>query len=97
MIEFEDSNKNNSDAKMIEILDVKLKKEENIPIKSEASTRDTSFNDSMDQMTSLIVTEKPITNKNANKKTPNRRGNTFMYFFDKNGSPLIVIGPHCKI
>ncbi len=31
-------------------------------------------------------------NKNYYKKI----GNTLALIFDKNGSPLIVIGPHCK-
>ena len=50
----------------------------------------------MEKMNSLIVKEKPVTNQYSNVKSKNRRGNTLMYFFDKNGSPKIVIGPHCK-
>ena len=50
----------------------------------------------MEKMNSLIVKEKPVTSQYSNVKSKNRRGNTVMYFFDKNGSPKIVIGPHCK-
>lgn len=41
----------------------------------------------------------PVNNRfnNKNKKISLRRyGNTFVCFFNKNGDPLIVIGPHCK-
>jgi hypothetical protein len=41
-----------------------------------------------------IQKEKPIeipTNNNINRK-----GNCFMFLYNKNGYPLIVIGPHCK-
>lgn len=39
----------------------------------------------------------PVNNRNNNKKINLRRyGNTFVCFFNKNGDPLIVIGPHCK-
>jgi hypothetical protein len=30
-------------------------------------------------------------------KNPRRLGNTFAFFYNKNGEPRIVIGPHCKI
>ena len=84
-----------SESKETELIEIKSKKDENSPMKSD--TNDSSFNDSMEQMNSLIVKEKPVTNKYSNIKSKDRRGNTFMYFFDKNGSPKIVIGPHCKI
>ena len=29
-------------------------------------------------------------------KNVNRKGNCWMFFYDKNDYPLIVIGPHCK-
>ena len=35
--------------------------------------------------------------KNNYKNIKMRRyGNTFTYFFNNNGDPRIVIGPHCK-
>ena len=83
-----------SESKETELIEIKSKKDENSPMKSD--TNDSSFNDSMEQMNSLIVKEKPVTNKYSNIKSKDRRGNTFMHFFDKNGSPKIVIGPHCK-
>ncbi len=86
----------NLDSKQTELIEVKSQKDENVPIKSDTSTSDSSFNDSMEKMNSLIVKEKPVTNQYSNIKSKNRRGNTVMYFFDKNGSPKIVIGPHCK-
>ena len=84
-----------SDTKKVELIDVKSKKDENEPIKNE-STQDSSFNDSMEQMNTLIIKEKPITNKYPNIKPKSREGNTKMYFLDKNGRPKIVIGPDCK-
>ena len=84
------------DSKETELIDVKSQKDENAPIKSDISTNNSSFSDSMEQMNTLIVKEKPVTNQYSNIKIKNRRGNTFMYFFDENGSPKIVIGPHCK-
>ena len=85
-----------SDSKEAELIDVKTNKDESDPIKSEISTNNSSFNDSMEQMNSLIVKEKPVTNQFTYIKPKNRKGNTSMYFFDQNGSPKIVIGPHCK-
>ena len=84
----------NLDPKKVTLIDIKPEKHENIPIKSEST--DTSFSDSMNQMNSLIVKEKPITNNNSSVIPKNRKGNTLQYFFNKNGSPLIVIGPDCK-
>ena len=86
----------NLDSKQVELIDVKSKKDEITPIKSDSSTDQSSLNDSMEHMNSLIVKEKPISNKYPNIKPKSREGNTIMYFFDKNGSPKIVIGPHCK-
>ena len=51
----------------------------------------------MDQMNSLIVKEKPVSNNYSSVLPKDRRGNTFQYLFDKEGSPLIVLGPDCKI
>ena len=34
--------------------------------------------------------------KFKNKEHYINKGNTLKYFFDKNGIPKIVIGPHCK-
>ena len=85
----------NIDSKKISLIDMKLQKEENIPIKSEST--DTSFSESMKQMDSLIVKEKPVTNKYSTILPKDRKGNTKQYFFNKEGSPLIVIGPDCKI
>lgn len=31
-----------------------------------------------------------------NKSKMKKYGNTFVFYFDKSGEPLIVIGPHCK-
>ena len=84
------------DTKKAELIDVTSKKDENMPIKNDESTQESSFNDSMEQMNSLIIKEKPIVNKYPNIKPKSRQGNTKMYFFDKNGSPKIVIGPDCK-
>jgi hypothetical protein len=88
----------NLDSKETELIEVKSQKDEQSPIKDDTSisTNNSSFNDSMEQMNSLIVKEKPVTNVYANIKTKSRTGNTCMFFFDQNGSPLIVIGPHCK-
>ncbi len=103
MKQIENYNNINLDSKETELIDVKSKKDEKDEqqslIKSNISTTSThnsSFNDSMEKMNSLIVKEKPVTNQYSNIKSKNRRGNTVMYFFDKNGSPKIVIGPHCK-
>ena len=96
MKDFDTYDNLNIDSKQTELIEVKPQKDENVPIKSDTSTSDSSFNDSMEKMNSLIVKEKPVTNQYSNVKSKNRRGNTLMYFFDKNGSPKIVIGPHCK-
>ena len=96
MKDFDTYDNLNIDSKQTELIEVKPQKDENVPIKSDASTSESSFNDSMEKMNSLIVKEKPVTNQYSNVKSKNRRGNTLMYFFDKNGSPKIVIGPHCK-
>ena len=37
-----------------------------------------------------------IIDKNNNKHKIKTFGNTFVFFLDKNGNPLIVIGPHCN-
>ena len=84
----------NIDSKKDILLDIKSQKDENIPIKSEST--DTSFSDSMDQMNSLIVKEKPVSNNYSSVIHKDRRGNTLQYLFDKEGSPLIVLGPDCK-
>ena len=84
----------NLDTKKDALIDIKSQTDENIPIKNDST--DTSFSDSMNQMNSLIVKEKPITNNNSSVIPKNRKGNTLQYFFNKNGSPLIVIGPDCK-
>ena len=84
----------NLDSKKDTLIDIKSQKDENIPFKNDST--DTSFSDSMAQMNSLIVKEKPIINNNSSVITKNRKGNTLQYFFDKEGSPLIVIGPDCK-
>lgn len=86
----------NSDSKEVELIDVKSKKEDNTSVKSDTNTNDSSFNDSMNQMNSLIVKEKPLSNQYSHVLPKNRQGNTCMYFFDEKGSPQIVIGPHCK-
>lgn len=96
MKDFDTYDNLNIDSKQTELIEVKPQKDENVPIKSDASTSESSFNDSMEKMNSLIVKEKPVTNQYSNIKSKDRRGNTLMYFFDKNGSPKIVIGPHCK-
>ena len=96
MKDFDTYDNLNLDSKQTELIEVKSQKDENVPIKSDTSTSDSSFNDSMEKMNSLIVKEKPVTSQYSNVKSKNRRGNTVMYFFDKNGSPKIVIGPHCK-
>ena len=83
-----------TDSKEAELIDINSQKDENMPIKNDSN--DKSFNDSMEQMNSLIVKEKPLTNKYSNIKAKNRKGNTYMFLFDKNGSPKIVIGLHCK-
>ena len=84
----------NFDSKKDALIEIKPEKEENIPIKSEST--DTSFSDSMDQMNSLIVKEKPVSNNYSSVIPKDRRGNTLQYLFDKEGSPLIVLGPDCK-
>jgi len=38
----------------------------------------------------------PQNNKYSNKTKLRRYGNTFVCLFNKNGDPLIVIGPHCN-
>ena len=85
-----------SDSKKAELIDVKTQKDENFPIKSESTNSDSSFSDSMDQMNSLIVKEKPVSKNYSSILPKSRKGNTFQYFFDKEGSPLIVLGPDCK-
>jgi hypothetical protein len=35
--------------------------------------------------------------KNLNNNKSKKYGNTFVFYFNKSGEPLIVIGPHCKI
>ena len=37
-----------------------------------------------------------IINKPKNKNKIKTYGNTFVFFLDENGDPLIVIGPHCN-
>ena len=84
----------NLDSKKDVLIDIKLEKEENTPIKSDST--DASFSDSMDQMNSLIVKEKPVSKNYSSVLPRDRRGNTYQYFFDKEGIPMIVIGPDCK-
>jgi hypothetical protein len=96
MIDFGNYESLKSDSKEVELIEVKSKKDENIPMKSDSSTSDNSFNDSMEQMNSLIVKEKPVTKKFTSIKYKNRNGNTFQYFINERGAPKIVIGPHCK-
>ena len=84
----------NLDPKKDALIDIKSQKDENIPIKSEST--DVSFSESMDQMNSLIVKEKPISKNYSSILPKDRRGNTFQFLFNKEGSPLIVIGPDCK-
>ena len=50
----------------------------------------------MDQMNSLVVKEKPISKNYSSVLPKNRKGNTLQYLFNKEGIPLIVIGPDCK-
>ncbi len=38
-----------------------------------------------------------ILNKSNNKNKVKTYGNTFVFMLDKNGDPLIVIGPHCNL
>lgn len=38
-----------------------------------------------------------ILNKSNNKNKVKTFGNTFAFMLDKNGDPLIVIGPHCNL
>ncbi len=37
-----------------------------------------------------------ITNKSSNKHRLKTYGNIYVFFLNKNGDPLIVIGPHCN-
>ncbi len=84
----------NLDTKKDALIDIKSQTDENIPIKNDST--DTSLSDSMDQMNSLIVKEKPVSNNYSSVIPKDRRGNTLQYLFDKEGSPLIVLGPDCK-
>ncbi len=84
----------NLDTKKDALIDIKSQKDENIPIKSDST--DTSLSDSMDQMNSLVVKEKPISKNYSSVLPKNRKGNTLQYLFNKEGIPLIVIGPDCK-
>ena len=84
----------NIDSKKDVLLGINSQKEENIPIKGEST--DASFSDSMDQMNSLVVKEKPISKNHSSVLPKNRKGNTLQYLFNKEGIPLIVIGPDCK-
>ena len=84
----------NIDSKKDVLLGINSQKEENIPIKGEST--DVSFSDSMDQMNSLVVKEKPISKNYSSVSPKNRKGNTLQYLFNKEGIPLIVIGPDCK-
>ena len=84
----------NIDSKKDVLLGINSQKEENIPIKGEST--DVSFSDSMDQMYSLAVKEKPISKNYSSVLPKNRKGNTLQYLFNKEGIPLIVIGPDCK-
>ena len=87
-------NEINIDSKKDVLLGINSQKEENIPIKGEST--DVSFSDSMDQMNSLVVKEKPISKNYSSVLPKNRKGNTLQYLFNKEGIPLIVIGPDCK-
>ena len=84
----------NLDPKKDALIDIKSQKDENIPIKSEST--DVSFSESMDQMNSLIVKEKPVSKNYSSILPKDRRGNTFQFLFNKEGVPMIVIGPDCK-
>ncbi len=84
----------NLDEKKDALIDIKSQKDENIPIKSEST--DVSFSESMDQMNSLIVKEKPVLKNYSSILPKDRKGNTFQFLFNKEGSPMIVIGPDCK-
>ena len=84
----------NIDSKKDVLLGINSQKEENIPIKGEST--DVSFSDSMDQMNSLVVKEKPISKNYSSVLPKNRKGNTLQYLFNIEGIPLIVIGPDCK-
>ena len=84
----------NLDTKKDALIDIKSQTDENIPIKNDST--DTSFSDSMNQMNSLIVKEKPVSKNYSSILPKDRKGNTLQYFYDKEGSPKIVIGPDCK-
>ena len=84
----------NLDTKKDALIDIKSQKDENIPIKSDST--DTSLSDSIDQMNSLIVKEKPVSKNYSSILPINRKGNTYQFFYNKNGEPMIVIGPDCK-
>ena len=84
----------NLDEKKDALIDIKSQKDENIPIKSEST--DVSFSESMDQMNSLIVKEKPVLKNYSSILPKDRKGNTFQFLFNKEGSPMVVIGPDCK-
>ena len=96
MKDFDDYKTNDSDSKKDDLLEVKNKSGEETSIKTDINSSISTFNESIDQMNSLIVKEKPITKIYSSIHSKNRNGNTSMFFLDKNGSPLIVIGPDCK-
>ena len=76
MLELDNYDNSSVDTKETELIDEKSKKDENFPIKNDINKSESSFNESMEQINSLTVKEKPLTNKYPNVKPKTRQGNT---------------------
>lgn len=73
--------------------------------REEVNINDTSFNnintDDMYEQIDLKIEKDDIINKDvffgnhSTRRNPRKIGNTYAFFYDKDGEPLIVIGPHC--
>lgn len=88
-----DKNKENNNLKSrneIEIL--KEKQEENSARGSTDLTEQNMVEDVQKNDINLSLTK----NKLKKKSHYYQKGNVYMFFFDKNSIPRIVIGPHCK-
>ncbi len=53
------------------------------------------FKDLKEQFNNSAIINSPLVKKDSGK-IKFRKGNLHIYFYDKNGIPLIVIGPDCK-
>lgn len=58
---------------------------------------DTESNVNIEKESNKIIRDDFVLNRKSNSKYYCKIGNTYAFWFDKNGEPRMVIGPHCKL